>query len=115
MQGTRGCPFKCAYCHKIWPKNHVYRSAENIYDELKAFYDIGVRRFALIDDIFNMNKKTVQGFSERIIDNRLDVQLFFPSGMRGDILTKDYIDLLVEAGTADLPLALESASPRLQS
>jgi amino acid adenylation domain-containing protein len=114
MQGTRGCPYKCAYCHKIWPKNHVFRSAENIFSELLLYYRMGIRRFALIDDIFNMNIENSSKFFRMIIDNGLEVQLFFPSGMRGDILTKDYIDLLVKAGTANLPLALETASLRLQ-
>ena len=40
--------------------------------------------------------------------------MFFPNGMRGDRLSKDYIDLMMEAGTVNLALALETASPRLQ-
>ena len=114
MQATRGCPFSCAYCHKIWPKNHVFRSAENIFAEVQLYYNMGIRRFAFIDDIFNLNIKNSERFFRLIIENRLDVQLFFPNGVRGDILTKAYIDLMVEAGTVNLALALETASPRLQ-
>jgi amino acid adenylation domain-containing protein len=111
---TRGCPYKCAYCHKIWPKRHVVRSAENIFAEVKLYYNMGVRRFAIIDDIFNMNVKNSRKFFRLIIENKLEVQLFFPNGMRGDLLTTDYIDLMVEAGTVSIALALETASPRLQ-
>lgn len=114
LQATRGCPYKCAYCHKIWPKAHVFRSAENIFAELMTYYRIGVRRFAFIDDVFNLNRENSQRFFELIIKNQLDVQLFFPNGMRGDILTPDYIDLMVKAGTTSVALALETASPRLQ-
>jgi len=114
MQATRGCPFSCAYCHKIWPKNHVFRSAENIFAEVQLYYNMGIRRFAFIDDIFNLNIKNSERFFRLIIENRLDLQLFFPNGVRGDILTKAYIDLMVEAGTVNLALALETASPRLQ-
>lgn len=114
VQATRGCPYKCAYCHKIWPKRHVVRSAEHIFDEIKRYYEIGVRRFSFIDDIFNLNNENSSRFFELIIVNGLDLQLFFPNGMRGDILTKEYIDLMVEAGTVNLGLALETASPRLQ-
>ncbi|MGD2086560.1 MAG: AMP-binding protein [Candidatus Aminicenantes bacterium] len=111
---TRGCPFNCTYCHKIWPRKHVARSAENIFTEVQIFYRMGVRRFVIIDDIFNFDVKNSTRFFELIIENKLEVQLFFSGGLRGDILTREYIDLMVKAGTVSLALALETASPRLQ-
>lgn len=114
LQTTRGCPYKCAYCHKLWPRKHNFRSAENIFTEVKRYYDLGVKRFAFLDDIFNFDAQNSSRFFNLIIENEMDLQLFFPSGLRGDILTKDYIDLMVKAGTSGLGLALETASPRLQ-
>jgi len=114
LQATRGCPYKCAYCHKIWPKHHVYRSAEHIFSEMKLFYDMGIRRFAFIDDIFNLNMKNSRRLFQMIIDNGLKVQIFFPNGVRGDLLNKEYIDLMIKAGTINMAFALETASPRLQ-
>ncbi|MGD2087366.1 MAG: amino acid adenylation domain-containing protein [Candidatus Aminicenantes bacterium] len=114
LQGTRGCPYNCAYCHKIWPKKHYFRSAENIFSEVRRYYDMGVRRFSFIDDIFNLDVKNSSKFFQLIIKNNMDVDFIFPAGLRGDILTKEYIDLMVEAGTINHALALETASPRLQ-
>ena len=114
LQASRGCPYKCIFCHKIWPKKHVFRSAENLFEEVKLYYDIGVRKFSLFDDIFNLNVENSSKFYRLILKNRMDLQIFFPNGVRGDILTKDYIDLMVEAGTITLALSLETASPRLQ-
>ena len=114
LQATRGCPYSCAYCHKIWPKTHVFRSAENIFNEVKFNYDLGIRRFTFIDDVFNLNKENSRKFFEMVIRSRLDMQFFFPNGVRGDILTREYIDLMVEAGTTGMSVALETASPRLQ-
>jgi amino acid adenylation domain-containing protein len=112
MQATRGCPYNCAYCHKIWPKTHVFRSAENIVKEMQIYYNMGVRRFELVDDIFNLNRENSRRFFRLIIENGLNVQLFLL--LRGDILTEEYIDLMVEAGLTQLRLSLETASPRLQ-
>jgi amino acid adenylation domain-containing protein len=111
---TRGCPYNCVYCHKIWPKRHVYRSAENIVKEVEFHYHMGVRRFSFVDDIFNLDVKNSSRFYNLIIEKQLDVQFFYPAGVRTDILTRDYIDLMVEAGTVHTGLALETASPRLQ-
>ncbi len=114
LQATRGCPYNCAYCHKIWPKSHVFRSAENIIGEIMMYYRLGIRRFAIHDDIFNFNRENSLKFFKLVLREGLDIQLYFATGMRGDILATDYIDVMVEAGVVDLTLALETGSPRLQ-
>jgi amino acid adenylation domain-containing protein len=114
LQTTRGCPYECLYCHKIWSKHHVYRSAENIYEEIQYYYKRGVTDFAVIDDCFNLNMANSSRLFGLIIKNKLNIQLFFPNGLRGDVMTPDYIDLMVQAGTRGINLSLETASPRLQ-
>lgn len=114
IQTTRGCPYKCLFCHKIWSKHHVHRSAENIFAEIKYYYDRGVTNFAMIDDCFNLDIENSSRLFKMIINHKLNLQIFFPNGLRGDILTPDYIDLMVEAGTRGINLSLETASPRLQ-
>ena len=114
IQATRGCPYHCVYCHQIWPRNHVCRSAEHIFAEVQALHGLGVRRFVFIDDIFNLNRENSTRFFELVIRHGLQIQIHFPNGLRGDLLTPDYIDLMVRAGTVSFALALETASPRLQ-
>ncbi|UCH93122.1 MAG: amino acid adenylation domain-containing protein [Candidatus Aminicenantes bacterium] len=82
LQATRGCPFRCAFCHKIWPKNHVRRSAENIFNEINNLYHLGVKRFVFVDDIFNLDKENSERFFRLIIENGLKVQLFFTNGLK---------------------------------
>jgi amino acid adenylation domain-containing protein len=114
IQGTRGCPYNCAYCHRTMQKRNVPRSAENIFEEVNYFYQRGVRRFAFVDEIFNLHEQNSMRFFRMVLQHKMKVQLFFPNGMRADRLTREYIDLMVEAGTVNVGLALESASPRLQ-
>ena len=114
LQATRGCPYNCAYCHKIWPKKHVVRSADNIFAEMNHLHQAGVKRFVFIDDIFNLEIKNSSKLLEMLIKKMPGIQLFFPNGLRGDILTQEYIDLMIEAGTVNIDLAIESASPRIQ-
>ncbi len=111
---SRGCPYNCIYCHKIWPKKQITRSSENIFNEVKTYYDCGFRRFTFLDDIFNLRKDVSGKFFEMAIAKLPGSQFFFPNGLRADILTEEFIDLMVEAGTVDVALALESGSPRIQ-
>ncbi len=114
MQASRGCPYKCLYCHKIWSRKIHYRSADNIYKEIEFSYKAGIRKFVFIDDNFNFDINESARLLNKIIKEKLDIQLFFPNGLRADILTKEYIDLLINAGTVNFSCALETASPRLQ-
>lgn len=114
IQGTRGCPYQCAFCHRTMENRNVARSAENIFEEVKYYYHKGVRRFSFVDEIFNLDVPNSMRFFRLVLKNKMKLQLFFPNGMRADRLTRDYIDLMVEAGTVNVGLALETASPRLQ-
>lgn len=114
LQASRGCPFKCAYCFNIWPKRYIARSPEHLFQEIQLYYNLGIRRFAFIDDIFNMDIKNSKRFFQLIIKNKMDIHILFAAGLRGDVLSEEYIDIMVEAGTINLALALETASPRLQ-
>lgn len=114
LQTTRGCPYQCIFCHKVWSKQHVYRSAENIYNEIEYYYKKGVTNFSILDDCFNLNMENGKRLFKMLINSRVKVRIFFPNGLRGDILTRDYIDLMAEAGVVNINLSLETASPRLQ-
>jgi radical SAM superfamily enzyme YgiQ (UPF0313 family) len=112
--GTRGCPYHCSYCHKLWPKKQVQRSAEQIFREIRCHWDLGIRKFSFLDDTFNLDEENSSQVFRELIKNCPGIQLFFPNGVRGDRLNFDYIDLMMEAGTVNVMMALETASPRLQ-
>jgi amino acid adenylation domain-containing protein len=114
VQFSRGCIYKCLYCFKIWPDKYAHRTGENLFEEVNMYYKMGIRRFGFTDDLPNFNKKEMGKFYRLVIKNGLKIHMHFPNGIRGDILTPEYIDLLVEAGAITMDLALETASPRLQ-
>jgi amino acid adenylation domain-containing protein len=114
VQFSRGCVFKCLYCFKIWPDKYSMRTGENLFEEVNMYYKLGIRRFGFTDDLPNFNKKEISKFYRLVIKNKLKIHMHFPNGIRGDVLTPDFIDLLMEAGAVTMDLALETASPRLQ-
>ena len=115
---SRGCPYKCIYCHDIFGKRFRFRSAENVVEEICFLVDnYGVEEFQVVDDIFNLHKprlrKIFAALEERYGAGRL--RFTFPNGLRADILTDDVIQTLKRGGTYALCVAVETVTPRLQT
>jgi len=112
---SRGCPYRCAYCHKLFGKQFRPRTADNILGEMEHLYRAyGVREFEIDDDIFNLDRERVFEVCGGIIARGLKVKLAFPNGLRGDLLDGEILRLLKAAGTYFIAMAVETASPRLQ-
>ena len=112
---SRGCPYRCMWCHNIFGKRIRVHSAERVIEEI-AYLNrtYGVSDFDFLDDNFNFHSKRVVEFCEGLKRRNLRVKLAFPTGVRGDILTRDVVDALADAGMYQCSFALETGSPRLQ-
>lgn len=112
---TRGCPYRCTYCHNLFGKKLRKRSVENVIGELKLMkerYD--VEEVEIIDDIFNLDLDRAKQIFRRIIEERLDLKFSFPNGLRTDRLDEELLDLFRQGGAYRLVFAIESGTPRVQ-
>ena len=115
VQATRGCPYRCFYCDVYKTTlHHFRRSVDNIFDEVKLLSEIGIKRVEFIDDIFNVKAKDFKDFFRLVLKHKLKLNFFFPSALKGDLLDKEGIDLMVEAGAIGVNISLESGSDRMQ-
>jgi anaerobic magnesium-protoporphyrin IX monomethyl ester cyclase len=112
---SRGCPYQCIYCHQVFGKKFRAHSPERIIAEIRMLYDnYGINDFQILDDIFNLDKSRAREFFELIIQSGLSIVLSFPNGLRGDILDKEMVELMWEAGVRYIAYAVETGSPRIQ-
>jgi anaerobic magnesium-protoporphyrin IX monomethyl ester cyclase len=112
---SRGCPYRCIYCHNIFGKVFRSRSAENLFNEIKHLYDTyQIRDFEILDDVFNLDRKRLIDFCNRIINSGMKLTFAFPNGLRGDLLDEQQLLKLRQAGTVFIAFAIETGSPRLQ-
>jgi radical SAM superfamily enzyme YgiQ (UPF0313 family) len=112
---SRGCPYKCIYCHKIMGKKFRHRSAENVFNEIKllvAKYDID--EFHIFDDIFNFDIERAHAICDMIIEAGLKIKIAFPNGIRGDLLDEKLLLKMKRAGVYMVTFAVEAASKRQQ-
>lgn len=112
---SRGCPYKCIYCHNTFGKSFRARSAGAIYQEIKTLHQsYHIKDFCIIDDNFSMDRKRLEEFTRILVNNGPKVKLYFPNGIRADSLTLPLLDQLIKAGTIWLTFNIETAVPRLQ-
>ncbi len=112
---SRGCPYRCIYCHRIFGKRFRERSVDNVIDELDILANkYNIHDIEIIDDVFNLKIKRAESILNKIIGRKFNLRIAFINGLRSDILTYDLLKLMKKAGTYQISIAVETASPRLQ-
>lgn len=112
---SRGCPYACFYCHQLFGRKIRRRSAANVVAEMRAHVDLrGIPNFVFLDDVFNLPADDAKTLLRLIAKELPGVKLNFPNGLRADRLDDEMIDLFSAAGTVEMALAVETATPRLQ-
>ena len=115
VQATRGCPYRCFYCDVYKTTlHHFRRSVDSVFEEVKAIAELGIKRIEFIDDIFNVKAKDFVAFFNKVIQSNIKVSFFFPTALKGDLLNKEIIDVMMQGGAVGINVSLESASPRMQ-
>lgn len=112
---SRGCPWRCTYCHDLFGKTFRARSAQDVFDEMKHLHDrYGIREYMIEDDIFNLDMNRAKKICELIIDSGLKIHMQFGNGLRAERFDEELVQKLARAGTHHIAIAIESASPRIQ-
>jgi radical SAM superfamily enzyme YgiQ (UPF0313 family) len=114
---SRGCPYKCHYCHDLFGKRFYHRGVESVIAEIELLYEkYGVEEFQIIDDIFNLHKPRLKAIMEEVKRRWPGKLAFcFPNGVRADLLDEEVLDALAEGGTYAMNVAVETVTPRLQA
>lgn len=114
---SRGCPYRCDFCHVLFGKKFRQRSPASLYKEFQTLFDEwNVRDFYIVDDIFNLQKERAIEFFQKLTASHMSgkIRIYFVNGLRGDRVDEEFIDAAVKAGSVWLAYAIETASPRLQ-
>ncbi|MCX5692526.1 MAG: radical SAM protein [Candidatus Omnitrophica bacterium] len=112
---SRGCPYRCTYCHNIFGKKIRFRSVGNVMEEIEALVKrYRVQEIEIIDDCFNFDLPRAKEICDEIIRRGIKITLSFPNALRVDRMDEELIIKLKQAGTYIIFYAIESASPTIQ-
>lgn len=115
MSTSRGCPYRCIYCHEVFGKSFRAQSAERVLEEIKFLHrQYSPREIFFVDDIYNLDKQRVQDISDAVTGANVKFTMHMPNAVRTDILSEDVVDAMVAMGLKTCAMALESGSKRIQ-
>lgn len=115
MMTSRGCPYRCAYCHNIFGKVYRVHSPAWVEAEVATLTKrYGVRELQILDDTFNLNRGRTIHLAAVVARTAPQLKLAFPNGLRADLMDAEVVQALKSAGTYRINYAVETASPRLQ-
>lgn len=106
---SRGCPFKCSFCYVSYLFGGTYRQrgVEHVIGEIKLLVGkYGIKEIQFHDDLFGGNKRWLNGFLDRIIEERLDIT--WSCLTRIDVLDKNIARKMKKAGCWSVFLGIES-------
>jgi anaerobic magnesium-protoporphyrin IX monomethyl ester cyclase len=109
---SRGCPYDCIFCQSksMLGRKFRARSARNIFDEIRYWYDKGYRKFNFIDDNFTMKRPRILELCALLAAENLQDLDFCVSGVRGDKVDYELLKTMKDAGFTHLSFGVESAS-----
>ncbi|MHB0996560.1 MAG: B12-binding domain-containing radical SAM protein [Elusimicrobiales bacterium] len=114
MFTSRGCPYRCVYCHQLFGKSFRARSPESVAGETARLLAMGARDIEVLDDIANFKQDRFDRMLELMLERNLHPTLSFPNAIRADLMQEHSIDLLKRVGVGEVSVAVETASQRLQ-
>jgi len=110
---SRGCPYRCGYCHNMFGHRFRPHSPGRVIRELQVMADEhGVREIHFWDDVFNLDRDRTLAICRGIVDAGLDVALAFPNGLRIERMDEEVLDALIRAGMRRISYGIESGDPR---
>ncbi|MBU1651387.1 B12-binding domain-containing radical SAM protein, partial [bacterium] len=115
LVSSRGCPFKCSYCHNLFGKKVRKHSTARVVGEMEFLRNTyGIEEIEFVDDIFNVDIPRAKEIFREVIDRKLNMNFSFPNGLRSDNFDEELLDIMKEAGVYRLVFAIESGSDRIQ-
>jgi radical SAM superfamily enzyme YgiQ (UPF0313 family) len=112
---SRGCPFGCNYCSVRLSMGQRFRprSAENVFAEIKHFYELGFNSFDINDDCFTLDNQRAMRICDLIIDHNLNIRFQLYNGIRVDTVNPLLLKKIKRAGCFFISYGCEAGNDRV--
>jgi anaerobic magnesium-protoporphyrin IX monomethyl ester cyclase len=111
---SRGCVYWCEFCTTVRMHGRKYRmrSPKNVVDELELLHKTyGISKFTFCDDAFTVDQPRTEALCTEILKRGLKIE--WNCGTRVDMITKELLVKMKEAGCISVWFGVESGSQQV--
>jgi len=111
MTTSRGCPYNCNFCSRMFGRKRNYRSVDSVIDEMwRNVTDFGAQSIAFLDETFVASKKFSETLFLRMIDEGLHKKVKWSCETTVHLDDPQFYNLMKEAGCYYIFYGFESAN-----
>jgi anaerobic magnesium-protoporphyrin IX monomethyl ester cyclase len=113
LVSSRGCPYRCNWCAKpIYGNNYHVRNPRAVAEEVADLKNHKrAEHIWFADDIFGLSARWTREFSRTVQD--LNARIAFKMQSRCDLMTRETVQDLAQAGCAEVWMGAESGSQKI--
>ncbi len=112
VRGSRGCPYKCAYCNFSVGKKFRLKGIDLVAKEVSSLADTGkVRIIRFTDDNLFLTRRHVEEYSRMLIKSGKGLK--WSTFIRASSITKDNVHLLKDSGCIMAQIGMESGNKKI--
>ena len=110
---SRGCPYRCTFCHNTWRGIPFrFHSPERVISEMKALKrDYNVSHLFFIDDNLFANKSWLREICRLMAENKINI--IWGCNTRVDNIDLEILEMVKSVGCRQLTFGFESGSQRI--
>lgn len=109
---SRGCPFDCMFCDKLFRTRYRYHSTEYVMQVLQTLKSRGVNTIDFVDESFTVNRERVLDLCHQMCEARLNMT--WGCWTRADLLDETLIADMKAAGLRRILLGVETGNEALR-
>jgi galactokinase/mevalonate kinase-like predicted kinase/radical SAM superfamily enzyme YgiQ (UPF0313 family) len=117
LMTSRGCPFHCSFCasNAIFGRRVEHVSAENIFAEMKYYYQRGTSGFYIMDDNLCLDPEKIKKLADLVEDERkrTGMDITYSAFAHANSITPDVAGDLRRSGCVRIALGVESGDEAL--
>lgn len=113
---ARGCPYQCNFCAGplFYGRKVRFNSPQRVIDEIRELIDVyAIEGLYFAEDMFLSDKTRARKFMALFKENKFDRKIKWFAQLRANIVDKELLEIMKDAGCAQVEYGFESGSQRI--